>query len=119
MPRNKLLDAAGCEIRVVCGKKWSDLDETEQDGIRFCGECKKRVIYTKTTYELKSAAEKKLCVYIDSDSSSQPSENFNAPTNNFVVTRERIRQIEAKALSRMRRPLMGHAIIRQDLNDEQ
>ena len=60
------------------------------------------------------AAEKGLCVYIVPDTSAERADNFNALAKNFVPTRERIRHIEAKALRQMNRPLMGHAIIRQD-----
>ena len=42
MTTNKLLKAADCEMKVVCGKQWDELNTTEQDGIRFCGDCKKR-----------------------------------------------------------------------------
>ena len=114
MTTNKLIQAANCEMKVVCGKQWTELNATEQDGIRFCGDCKKLVFYTKTAAELKVAAEKGLCVYIVPDTSAERADNFNALAKNFVPTRERIRHIEAKALSRLNRPLMGHAIIRQD-----
>ena len=117
MTTNKLLTSADCDLKVVCGKQWTDLNATEQDGIRFCGDCKKLVFYTKTAAELKVAAEKQLCVYIVPDTSAARTENFNALARNFVPTRERIRQIEAKALSRMNRPLMGHAIIRRELDE--
>ena len=106
-----------CCIAAVCGKQWTELNATDQDGIRFCGDCKKLVFYTKTAAELKVAAEKGLCVYIVPDTSPERADNFNGLARNFVPTRERIRQIEAKALSRMNRPLMGHAIIRRELDE--
>ena len=117
MTTNKLLQVANCEMKVVCGKQWTELNATDQDGIRFCGDCKKLVFYTKTAAELKVAAEKGLCVYIVPDTSAERADNFNGLARNFVPTRERIRQIEAKALSRMNRPLMGHAIIRRELDE--
>ena len=117
MTFNKLLKAADCEMKVDCVKQWTELNATEQDGIRFCGDCKKLVFYTKTIAELKVAAEKQLCVYIVPDTSAERADNFNGLARNFVPTRERIRQIEAKALSRMNRPLMGHAIIRRELDE--
>ena len=114
MTTKRLLKAADCEMKVLCGKQWTELNATEQDGIRFCGDCKKLVFYTKTAAELKVAAEKGLCVYIVPDTSAERADNFNALAKNFVPTRERIRHIKAKALRRMNRPLMGHAIIRRD-----
>ena len=118
MTTHKLLKAAFCEMKVVCGKQWTELNATEQDGIRFCVDCKKLVFYAKTAAELKVAAEKGLCVYIDSDTSAERANNFNELDKIFVPTRERIRQIEEKALRRMNRPLMGHVIIRQDTDSE-
>jgi hypothetical protein len=117
MNTNKLLNSADCEMKVVCGKQWTELNVTEQDGIRFCGDCKKLVFYTKTAAELKVAAEKQLCVYVVPDSSAERAENFNALARNFVPIREPIRHIEAKALSRMNRPLMGHAIIQREMDE--
>ena len=119
MTTKKLLDAADCKMKVVCGKRWTDLNATEQEGIRFCGECKKLVFYTTTAAELKVAAEKQLCVYIAPDTSAEREESLNALAKNLVPTRERIRQIEAKALSRMNRPLLGHVIIRRGYNEQQ
>ena len=116
MNAKKLLEAADCEMKVVCGKEWTKLTATEQDGIRFCGDCKKLVFYTKTAAELKVAAEKGLCVYIVPDTSAEREDKFNSLKNNFDPTRERIRQIEAKSLRLMNRRLMGHAIIRQDFD---
>jgi len=112
MTKNKLFDAADCKMKVVCGKQWTDLNATEQEGIRFCSECKKLVFYTTTAAELKVAAEKNLCVYIVPDTSAEQTENFNSFVKNFVPTLQRIRRIEAKVLSRIKKPLMGHVIIR-------
>ena len=60
-----LLDDVGCEVQVLCGKSWEELDATEENGIRFCGECKKLVFYAKNPTELKIAAQRKLCVYFE------------------------------------------------------
>ncbi len=57
------LDDFGCEVQVLCGKSWEELDATEENGIRFCGECKKLVFYAKNPTELKIAAQRNLCVY--------------------------------------------------------
>ena len=113
MKTNRLLKAADCEMKVVCSKQWTQLNVTEQDGIRFCVDCKKLVFYTKTVAELKVAAEKGLCAFIVPDSSAKRADNLNELGQDFLPTKERIRLIQEKALRRMNRPLMGHAIIRQ------
>lgn len=64
------LDDVSCEVQVLCGKNWEELDVTEENGIRFCGECKKLVFYAINSTELKIAAQRKLCVYF------QPAENL-------------------------------------------
>lgn len=64
MPPKKLLKAAGCKMKVICGRDWYEFEETELDGARFCHSCEKVVFYTRTIQELKVAAEKGLCVYI-------------------------------------------------------
>jgi hypothetical protein len=110
METQELLDAANCEMKVVCGIKWSELEPTDEPGIRFCGKCKQLIFYTSTVAELRIAAEKKFCVYIAPGShadSTRPVEHINFPD----LTRKRIRKIEAKALRRLKGPTMGVAII--------
>ena len=106
-----LIKEADCEMKVVCGKQWTELNATEEEGIRFCGDCKKLVFYTKTAAELKVAAEKGLCVYIVPETSAERADNFNSLAKNFVPTRERVTPVESKDLSQMSRRLMGHVTI--------
>lgn len=111
METQQLLDAANCEMKVVCGIKWSELKSTDEPGIRFCGKCKQLIFFTTTVAELRIAAEKKFCVYIVPGSHADPTrpvEHINFPE----ITRERLRKIEEKALKRLKGPTMGVAIIR-------
>ena len=111
METQELLDAANCEMKVVCGIKWSVLEPTDEPGIRFCGKCKQLIFYTLTVAELRIAAEKKFCVYIAPGShadSTRPVEHINFPD----LTGKCLRKIEAKALRRLKGPTMGVAIIR-------
>ena len=64
MSKKDIFSEAKCEMEVLCDKNWDDLNPTEEDGIRFCKDCKKLVFYTQTAAELEIAAEKKLCVYV-------------------------------------------------------
>ena len=107
----EILDKAGCDMEVVCDKKWIDLLETDVDGIRFCSDCKKSVFYTTTPAELRLAAERKLCVYIVPNSPASRAKN-EQPTRQFNVSRENVKEIEAKALSSIRGPLLGSVIIK-------
>jgi hypothetical protein len=114
MSSDEFLKKAGCVMRVVCGKKWTDLNETKEDKIRFCGDCGKSVFYTQNSDELKFAASNGLCVYIDAESDLERS-TLSDKFQQFEIKRERIRKIEAKALARLHSgPLMGSVII----NDE-
>jgi RNA:NAD 2'-phosphotransferase (TPT1/KptA family) len=103
-----LIKEADCEMKVVCGKQWTELNATEEEGIRFCGDCKMLVFYTKTAAELKVAAEKGLCVYIVPDTSAERADNFNTFANNSVLTSESIPPKDSKDLSRR---FMGHVSI--------
>ena len=75
-----LLDDVGCEVQVLCGKSWEELDATEENGVRFCDECKKLVFYAKNSTELKIAAQRNLCVYFQPtfhlDESNPTTENM-------------------------------------------
>jgi hypothetical protein len=107
----ELLHRAGCDMEVVCDKKWEDLLETEVDEIRFCEDCKKPVFYTTTPAELRLAAEQKLCVYIAPNSLAHriKTERF---TQQSEIMRQRIKKIEAKALRRMKGATLGSVIIK-------
>lgn len=107
----KMLQKADCEMKLVCSKKWNELAATELDGVRFCSDCKKAVFYAATAAELRVAAERGLCVYIDPGSTAREVHDLDQlciPQ----VTRERLKQIEAKALRRLKGPTLGVPIVR-------
>jgi hypothetical protein len=108
METHEILKAAGCQMQVVCGKQWDELITTEEEGIRFCSDCKQAIFRTATPAELRVAAEKGVCVYIVPDSAAANERN----QIKFKITRERIRKIEAKALKRLKGPTMGVPFIR-------
>jgi hypothetical protein len=108
----EMLEKAGCDMKVVCDKKWTDLLRTDVDGIRFCADCKQSVFYTTTPAELRLAAERKLCVYILPDSSASMVKTKKL-VKQFDVSRERIKAIEAKALRCIKGPTVGAVIIKQ------
>lgn len=106
MNTNEMLETSGCKMEVICGKKWEELSLTEQDGIRFCGDCRKAVFLTTTPAELKLAAQRGLCVYVVPESPAALfRSNRDAPT--FAVSRERIREIEKKVLQRLTGATLG------------
>jgi hypothetical protein len=86
-----LFDDVGCELQVLCGKNWEELDATEENGIRFCGECKKLVFYAKNPTELKIAAQRNLCVYF------QPATHLDQ----FDQTMENIKHKKILAMDRI------------------
>jgi len=116
MSLDKFLQSADCEMEVVCGKKWEDLDETDVDGIHFCMDCKKSVFYTETPAELRVAAERGLCVYIAPGSLAEKN-RLSIPERSFSVSRERIQKIEAKALKNLGGQLMGSVVIKKQKNE--
>jgi len=103
MDTYEMLKRADCLMEVVCNKKWDQLVATEEEGIKFCGDCKKLVFYTQTPSELLVAAKKGLCVYIAPNSKAKQ-ERDSSET--------RLRKIEAKALRKLMGPSLGVAIIR-------
>lgn len=106
-----ILNKAGCEMKLICKKKWIDLLETEIDGIRFCTDCKKSVFYTTTSAELRVAAERNLCVYIPpSNLASMAKARKYARQSDLV--RDRIKQLEVKTLRRLKGPNLGVVIVK-------
>ncbi len=107
MDSNQILNNANCKLKVVCHRNWDDFEKTEEDGIKFCNHCKQAVFLTRTSAEVRIAAEKGLCVYIVPMSEAWDSGQL------FDISRERIRAIEAKALRKMKSGhLTGQVIIR-------
>ena len=107
----EILKQAGCDMEVVCDKQWGELLPTDEDGIKFCGECKKLVFYTTTPAELRLAAKRGLCVFIVPNSLAHI-ERFPRLISTSKVSRQRIRRTEEKALRRLRGPTLGVSVIR-------
>ena len=111
MNTTEFLNKAGCKLEVICDKGWEELLATDENGIRYCGDCRQLVFYTSTTAELRAAAKRKLCVYLAPEiRKSTAKDRISDPR--AEVTIERIRQLERKALSRLKGPTLGSAIIR-------
>jgi hypothetical protein len=96
MNANQILKSANCELTVVCGRNWDDFDKTEEDGIKFCNHCKQAVFLTRTSAEVRIAAEKGLCVYI------VPMSEAWEGSRVLDITRADLRAAEAKALQRIK-----------------
>jgi hypothetical protein len=111
MNTTEFLNKAGCKLEVICDKGWNDLVETDENGIRYCGDCRQLVFYTTTTAELRVAAKRKLCVYLAPEIRRNTARNWR-PDQRPEVTIERIRELERNALSRLKGPTLGSAIIR-------
>jgi hypothetical protein len=106
-----MLNDADCRMEVVCSKKWEHLLTTEEEGIKFCGDCKQLVFYTRTPAELRLAAKRGFCVYIAPESTVN-SKRDSRLASHPEITRERIRAIQAKPLRSLKGPTLGVAIIR-------
>jgi hypothetical protein len=114
MTLNKFLNQANCEMKVICEKKWNDLNQTEEEGIRFCSDCKKLVFYTKTSEELKIAAKKGVCVFIESGSSAEYADILEKKIikleDQFSESFERIRQIDSYSIRPIKHRTLGVVI---------
>lgn len=62
---DSLAEIRNCEFRVECPKQWTELQETRNEKIRFCGSCKRSVHYCKTPAELQRAIIKNYCVAVE------------------------------------------------------
>jgi len=111
LKKTDFLKKSGCEMTVVCGKTWEQLSSTEDNGRRYCADCKKDVFLVSTPTELRRAARQERCVYIN-PTPAQPIEPFTDAPIKFRVSRERIREIEKKALEKMKQPFLGAVRLR-------
>jgi hypothetical protein len=56
-----------CDLRTMCEKKWEELTETDNDLIRYCGDCEKNVFALRTREELGIASAVGRCVALAKD----------------------------------------------------
>jgi uncharacterized protein (TIGR02996 family) len=62
---NELLAKQNLCFNVVCDRRWEDLAATDDEKLRFCGECKKHVHYCDTIEEARSHAHAGECVAVN------------------------------------------------------
>jgi len=53
-----------CTFAYKCEMKWDELDETEEDEIKFCKGCQKEVYLCETDEDLTKAIKRNRCVAI-------------------------------------------------------
>ena len=51
-----------CDFLFKCPQQWDKMDETENEDVRFCGECRKEVHFVKGVKSLKELREAGKCV---------------------------------------------------------
>lgn len=95
MDAKQFLEHSNCQLAVVCGRNWDDFDKTEEDGIKFCNHCKQAVFLTRTSAEVRIAAEKGLCVYV------VPMSEAWEEGRVLDISRADLRAAEAKVLQRI------------------
>jgi hypothetical protein len=54
-----------CTFELDCPKRWSELEPTDNDGVRFCSACDKDVHYCVSVAEAKAHARNGACVALD------------------------------------------------------
>jgi uncharacterized protein (TIGR02996 family) len=54
-----------CTFELDCPKRWSELEPTDKDGVRFCSACAKPVHYCVSIPEAKAHARNGACVALD------------------------------------------------------
>lgn len=53
-----------CDIKLKCKQRWEDMQSTDEDGIRYCEQCKNNVHFCFNDYELNEAIQNNWCVAI-------------------------------------------------------
>ena len=53
---------ANCPLEMVCDRKWGDLAQTAEEGVRHCTECETEVHFCHSIEELLAHARLKHCV---------------------------------------------------------
>lgn len=58
------LTIRNCKFAYRCSAKWEDLEETEDDEIRFCNDCQKEVFFCDSDDTLVALVKLNRCVAI-------------------------------------------------------
>ncbi len=53
-----------CQFSFKCPQVWQLLTPTEQDGVRYCGECQREVFLCSSEEELQTHAKQNHCVAV-------------------------------------------------------
>ncbi len=62
---NESLEKHGLQFNVVCDRRWDELAVSENDGVRFCDQCKQEVHYCDTIETARKHAWSGECVAVD------------------------------------------------------
>lgn len=65
------LTIRNCVFAFKCNAVWDDLDDTDEDSIKFCQDCLKEVHYCANDLELAHAVKLNRCVAIEKESGSR------------------------------------------------
>ncbi len=95
---------------LVCAKRWHELLETEEDGIRFCQDCMRLIFHARTTAELRIAARRGFCVYMNPEVTAMHESEQRVMLFSAII-RQKIARTEVKALRRLREPAVGIPVI--------
>ncbi|VAW94412.1 hypothetical protein MNBD_GAMMA23-2547 [hydrothermal vent metagenome] len=79
-----------CEFKYQCPKDWFELEESDDENIRYCNKCDQNVYFCKDEKELKQSIEKNRCVAIVSINNGEDSMMLG------MITEERYKNITDK-----------------------
>ena len=76
------------EFRFQCPARWESLRPTEEDDIRFCQSCRKKVFYCNSIQQARNHAHAGRCVAVDSRLAREPDDLYELPTTTEFALRE-------------------------------
>ena len=71
-----------CQFAYKCPQVWQLLDPTDQEGIRYCGECQREVFLCSSEEELRAHAKQGHCVAVGF---SAPDEDLQEEDEKFFL----------------------------------
>lgn len=76
------------EFRFQCPARWENLRLTEDDDIRFCENCRKKVYHCNSMQQARNHAHAGRCVAVDSRLVRMPDDLYELPTTTEFAFRE-------------------------------
>lgn len=85
MSESDSIKIEGCDVewKLVCPNLWKNLSKTAEESVRFCGECKKNVYFSRNVAQIKQWGSEGKCTAFEYGDDKEPFMDLGIPADFF------------------------------------